>query len=354
MISEKRSVTLPGAFFMNQRQVDFLIVGQGIAGTLLSAELLSRGFAVCVLGQHPKGSASDLSSAIIQPLAGRRLIERKTQREEIEAAVTTYDRLSRQLETELFRSARLLRMHQEEAELSLYRHYTESGKPFVREASADESLSNFRDVRYGAHMIAPVYQIFPDRLLAVWRKFLLAGNAFIEGSVKYDELNLFPEAVKYQGVVARALVFCEGAGGRLNPFFPTTIMNKNRGEFLLLSIPDLDDSQLYQGPLRLIPKGSGLWWCGSNYRWQYNDLLPDDNWRSQTMGQLNKWLKLPFAVVDHCVSERPTTAGQKPLLLQHEFYRQLYFFNGLGTRGFSAGPLLASRMADFLTRPQDP
>lgn len=341
---------MPDAFFMSRKQVDFLVVGQGIAGTLLSAELLSRGYTVCVIGQANPHSASMLSSAIIQPLAGRRLQERPSLQHELGTALQCYGELSRMLQLELIRSLALLRIHQTAEEQSLYERHLASGNLFLTEAPSDSWNLLFRDSGYGAHLITPVYQIFPDRLLPAWRSFLINRGLFVEQPFVFSDLEFAEEGVRYGQWEARSLVFCEGTGGRANPFFPQTIMNKNRGEFLLLSIPDLAATRLYQGPFRLVPKGDGIWWCGSNYRWAYTDLQADTEWRKETLQGMEKWLRIPFRLIDHCVSERPTTAGQKPLLLQHSEYASLYFFNGLGTRGFSAGPSLARQMADMLTQ----
>lgn len=345
---------MPDAFFMSRKQVDFLVAGQGIAGTLLSAELLSRGYSVCVVGQSSPASASMYSSAIIQPLAGRKLQERASLRQEIDAALHCYGDLSQILQVELIQTLELLRMHQTAEEQALYESQYAAGNPFLSQPPSDSTLSLFSDSSYGAHLIAPVYQIFPDRLLQAWRLFLTKREAFVEEPFVFSELNLSENQVQYRQWDARSIVFCEGAVGRSNPFFTGTTMNKNRGEFLLLSIPGLVANRLYQGPFRLVPKGDGLWWCGSNYRWDYADLQPDIEWREQTLKRMAEWLRIPFRFVDHGVSERPTTAGQQPLLLQHPQHNTLYFFNGLGTRGFSAGPLLARQMADILTRHPGP
>jgi glycine/D-amino acid oxidase-like deaminating enzyme len=117
---------------------------------------------------------------------------------------------------------------------------------------------------------------------------------------------------------------------------------------LLVDIPALDISYIYHQQLRLVPAHEGLFWCGSNYRWDYNDLLPDQLWRQYATAVLNKWLRLPYTIIDHIVAERPTTAGQAPVVMLHPEIPSVAMLNGLGTRGFSMGPLLAKQMAKML------
>ena len=57
---------------MKQREVDFLIVGQGIVGTMLAFFLLKKNQRVLVIDKKIPGSASQHSSGIINPITGRR------------------------------------------------------------------------------------------------------------------------------------------------------------------------------------------------------------------------------------------------------------------------------------------
>jgi len=53
-------------------QVDFLIVGQGLAGSLLAKELLRRGRTVHVVDDRWKSSSSQVAAGLMTPLTGRR------------------------------------------------------------------------------------------------------------------------------------------------------------------------------------------------------------------------------------------------------------------------------------------
>src|SRR5690606_34402787 len=111
---------------------------------------------------------------------------------------------------------------------------------------------------------------------------------------------------------------------------------------LLIDIPDLKSDQIWHfGHTRLIPLGESKYWCGSNYRWEIEDVQPDADWRSETEALLKTYLRVPFIVRDHFVAERPTIAGQQPVFGFLKNHPQIGIFNGFGTRGFSLTPLLA-------------
>ncbi|GAA4452335.1 FAD-dependent oxidoreductase [Rurimicrobium arvi] len=336
--------------------VDYLILGQGLAGTLLSRELLSRGHSVYVTGRELRQSAGMHSSAVIQPLAGRKLHLRPQIEAEQSCARSVYQDFEAILQTDLLHEQSLLRFYTDAAEQELYEQALRNGTPFLNgtDSTDAEAASVFESPIFGMAKIAPVYRIDASLLLESWQNYLKERGVFSEANTA-DKLQINAgKPVVMEGLTADKLVYCEGSSGRANLLFPDTIMNRNRGEYLELHIPGLNERYLYQGALRLVPKGNHLWWCGSNYTWEYADMQPDAGWRQAALQSLQHWLKIPFTLIGHNVAERPTTAGQRPLLLQHEVYRHCYFFNGLGTRGYSAGPLLARQMADMLTQLPNP
>jgi 2-polyprenyl-6-methoxyphenol hydroxylase-like FAD-dependent oxidoreductase len=56
-------------------QKDFIIVGQGAAGTFLSWYLLKEGFDIIVIDQVDKKAASYTAAGMINPVTGRRIVK---------------------------------------------------------------------------------------------------------------------------------------------------------------------------------------------------------------------------------------------------------------------------------------
>ena len=54
-------------------QYDFLIVGQGIAGTTLAMELIAQGASVLVIDAYNKSSSSQVAAGLFNPIAFRRV-----------------------------------------------------------------------------------------------------------------------------------------------------------------------------------------------------------------------------------------------------------------------------------------
>lgn len=329
---------------------DILIIGQGIAGTLLSNELICAGKTVMLIDAADRHKASLVAAAVINPLIGKNWTIAKDAEMLIPFAVKTYKALGEKFEQNFLVEKDLLVYHQNAKEEQTFADQIKHRNPYLHDLNIPE-IENLEQIFYADNKIGkvkPVYTVEAVSLLRQWTSYLQAENSFETEKFDMTELKISTDRIAYKGISADKIVFCEGAAGRNNPLFPDVNFTTNRGDVLLLSIPGLSTEYLYQKGIRLVPRSDGLFWCGSNYTWKYDSLLPDKNWRSETEAQLQSWLKLPFETTDHLVAERPTTAGQQTLLLQSKLHKNVYFFNGLGTRGFSAGPFLANKMAQLL------
>ena len=54
---------------------DFLIIGQGIAGTLLAEELLENQQSVFIIDKYHPNSSSNIATGIVNPITGRKLVK---------------------------------------------------------------------------------------------------------------------------------------------------------------------------------------------------------------------------------------------------------------------------------------
>lgn len=345
----KRSVILRSAFFIVN--TDILIVGQGIAGTLLSYELMRAGCSVGMIDDRQRSKASLTAAAVINPLIGKTWSVARDADRVLPYALQTYDELGSLLSIPVVTQKDLIVFPEHEQEWAVLQSQSEKGNPYLSiTRSLSANAEAWSAIPGHCAKVSPVYVIDAVSLLHHWSAYCSRRNALYAEVYKPSEMVLSNQMVVYGALQAKCVVFCEGASGWQNALFPQLPFTRNRGDALLLRIPGLSRASLYQRKIRLVPFGDDLFWCGSNYNWTYADMKPDVSWSIQTEKQLRDWLQMPFEVVGHMVAERPTTAGQVPLLLQHEEHQNVFLFNGLGTRGFSAGPALAREMAEKVLR----
>lgn len=338
-------------------QPQYLIIGQGIAGTLLSYILWKHNKSFLVIDDpHKFPKASLVAGAVINPVNVNQWTVRGDDQQYIRTALETYQSMEETLGVSLVRKTAMLVFHENEYKCRLYDKAQSLHPDYVQEPDKAEILLSHRLFRheYDIGKVAPVWKVNAAELLSAWSGFLKSRGLIIQEYCKPEECRPTSKGMRYKDIIAEKIIFCEGAVAAHNPFFSKLPFNRNRGEALLLSVPELPAAYAYHHHIRLVPAKENLFWCGSNYRWQFDNLLPDQAWRLETETTLRQWLSIPFKVVDHVVAERPTTAGQHFFAAMHPTLPSVAILNGLGTKGFSYGPALSWALYRQLTDPNQP
>ncbi|HTO15532.1 MAG TPA: hypothetical protein VLZ83_07165 [Edaphocola sp.] len=303
-------------------QYPVLIIGQGIAGTLLSFELFQNNIPFKVIDNNSNNSASHLSGAALNPYSGKTEKGIKRRTEMYDAAMNSYTSIGNLLNSKIVNDFKLL----------IFDDPKESNK--LLDSNFTPNF-NYKEISKYDHVALVQNEI----LLKLWRRWLLKNDFLIEDSFQENELIINTEII-YRTEKYSKIIYCNGVAAMKQSLFSNIPFTKNRGDVLLLNIPELSEEYIYQiEKIRLLSKGNGIFWCGSNYIWEYEDMEPNKQWGAATLSILNRWLKLPFELKAHICAKRPTTAGQIPTIGWHPKNDLIGICNGLGTKGYSAGPL---------------
>ena len=95
---------------MNTETLDFLIVGQGLAGSLLAWEIVNRGASAKVVDENWHASSSLVAAGLINPISGKRLVLQERAGFFLDRAESTYENLAQALGTPVFYPTPLLRL----------------------------------------------------------------------------------------------------------------------------------------------------------------------------------------------------------------------------------------------------
>ncbi len=188
--------------------------------------------------------------------------------------------------------------------------------------------------------------------------WLAASAAWFEARGRLQRKKLDPAAVKpdRDGVIlpdgsrAAAVVFCEGAAARTNPWFPWVSWKCAKGEILTISAPELADERriVSRGGWLLPVDGAGTFRTGSTYVWNRLDETPTPEARAVLEERLRGWLRVPWNVIGHEAAVRPIIHQSLARMGRHPVHPALVFFNGLGSKGVLHGPRYARMLAEHL------
>lgn len=323
-----------------------LIIGQGIAGTVLAWKLLQRGVQVQIAEGNLPGNSSVPAAGIINPVTGKRFVKSWRLEEFFPVAQHTYLELEKVLNTAVWQAYPILRMlyTPEEANdwatrcaLPDYADYLDerpdagAWQPFVKSGIA------FGSIRKAARVHFP-------NLIGQFRQYARESGIFMDKVVDYDAAErLAPDF--------DAIVFCEGFRAAENPFFKDLAWQLAKGEALLLRLQQADQlREMLKKTMTLVPLGESIFWAGGSYQWHYPDLLPSHSEKEFILKHVSEMLVAPFDIVGHLAGVRPTTKDRRPLIGSSKTHPNLFIFNGLGTKGALLAPYWAEQLAAHLTQ----
>ncbi|MGI8951984.1 MAG: hypothetical protein ACR2FN_10415 [Chitinophagaceae bacterium] len=123
-----------------------------------------------------------------------------------------------------------------------------------------------------------------------------------------------------------------------------------KGEAIIAEISDLPRTNIYKQGISIVPWENNLFWIGSSYEWNYNNIYPTELFRKKIETQLNYWLKLPYKIIDHIAAERPANIERRPFVGLHPQHKNIGILNGMGTKGCSLAPYFAHQLTQHFLR----
>lgn len=333
---------------------DALIVGQGLAGSLLAWELKARGRSVLVLDDAAKNAASRVAAGLINPVTGPRLVKTPLADELLPGLTASLSDLERRLGTRFLHRMPLLRRFDSERTQEFwqrrvqdpaYRDYLDQ-RPRMPEdlAPCDAPLGGFAQEQTGRLDTAALI----DRL----RDWLGADSSVRDASIDYRDIRVSPQKVRWRNLIADKILFCEGYRLSANPWFDWLPLQPAKGEILTFEARDALQPRILIAGRWLVPIGERRFRFGATYDWNQLDEEPTQASQDRLLADLTAGfpaLARSATLHDHRAGVRPGTRDRHPFVGMHPQLPSVGVFNGFGSKGSLTIPWYAQRFADFLT-----
>ena len=331
-------------------QVNYIIVGQGLAGTLLAHYLLQAGKTIHIFDDKHRGSSSLVAAGIINPVTGRRVVKSWMIDTLIPHAKSIYQELEHKFGIKIFHEKNIVRalFSKKEEDLWLEKTAHPSVEKYILEA---DDLGEFQDkveAVYAVGEIQQTAQVDMSLLLKTYEAYFLQQKNISHEKFNHQAVQFENGQVVYNNVKADKIIFCEGHQGRFNPFFDKKGFEVAKGEVLLVKIPNANFQKILKHKLFIVPIQNDLYWVGSTYDWEIPHDQPTEEAKQLLIFKLKKFLQVPFEVVEHQAAIRPTTFDRRPLIGLHPENELIGILNGMGTKGASLAPYFTKMFVDFL------
>lgn len=327
---------------------DFLVCGQGLAGSLLAWQLLKAGKRVLVIDEGSTHTSSHIAAGMFTPISGKRMVKSWMTDELYPVMAATYRELEQELGVDFLhlKNIQLSFASIKEQNDFFSALNDKTGKYVLEHITVNPGLQ----APFGAVEITESGWLNTSVFLTAFKEYLLKQQAYQQLNIRHKQFVWNGNGWVYDNIQANHVVFCEGYRNRQNPFFSFAEVIENKGDVFLLETQALDDHKIYKRGAYAVHLEQNKFKAGSTYKWNEADATPTQAGYEELKTKTDALINGPYSILTHFAGIRPTTRDRRPILGSHPAHFNLHIFNGLGTKGVSLAPYFSLVMCDYLLK----
>lgn len=330
--------------------VDYLIIGQGIAGSVMALTLEGRGKSVAVMGRPELSASSRIAAGVYNPFNFRRTSLVWKGEEAAIIARDFYESFAKTSGRQFHSHKRIVRLLASEEERAEWETYSSSpDAKFVVQGVKTPEKHNHLLAPYGAGIVTLAGMLDTYTFLLAVRDHFSKRGYYIEEKCVHGRFSHNENSVVYDSRIEAAhVIFCEGHLATGNPFFDSRVIAPTKGELIHVTIPGFNMPAIVNGQAYLAPLGKDAYVCGATFNPGKSDEEITAAGKEELMAKLKGMTDLPFEVVGHYAGVRPAGRDRKPVIGRSRHNGNFSIFNGFGSKAVLLAPLLAQTLAYHL------
>ncbi len=328
----------------------YLIVGQGIAGSVLAFTFFRRAIPFSLVDLPVSQASSRVAAGLFTPITGQRMVKTWKADQIFPFLHHFYAEMQDFFQKKFFFPLPIYRPFDSVEKQNQW--LAESAEPALR----DFVNTNFDTQLYekavyqalgGLQMKQSGYLNVPE-MLETMRIFLEQNQLLISAKLEEKDIILEEKGIFWKNETYQKIIFCRGMADGESPFFDFLPFRPTKGETLTVKLLEGKIDHIISRNGWILPLSSGLYKVGATYDWHDRTEIPTENARKELCEKLDKLIRLPYEIVRQEAGIRPTTIDRRPFIGISPKNDNVLIFNGLGTKGVSLAPFWATHLADFL------
>lgn len=331
------------------KKFDYIIVGQGLAGTCLAFQLRCQNKSVFVIDKHRENTSSKVALGVYNPMVLKRFTPCWKVEEQLEPLYNFLDTFESIFDKTIHTRVKLFRKFNNVFEQNLWSEKSQKSRLI--------SFMNPELIRYNHPNITSVFgfgevycagKVDLPEMISLFRRKLVSEKLLLNEEFDFNALNVENNIVIYKNYEASKIVFCEGSRLPKNPFFNDLPLMRTKGELLIVELKNLKLKDILKSSITLLPLGKDLYKVGATFNWEQKDDICTESAKEELLDKLKDLVHIQPRLIKHQAALRPTVKDRRALLGSHSKYSHVYVFNGLGTRGLLLAPYLSLQLIQYM------
>ncbi|WP_020527484.1 NAD(P)/FAD-dependent oxidoreductase [Flexithrix dorotheae] len=333
-------------------ELDYLIIGQGIAGTILSHTFIQNGKKVMVVDNGKKHISSRIAAGIFNPITGRKMVKTWYGDHLFPFFHQFYPEFENFLDCSFFHQLKVY--HPFDTQEKQNDWLAAMGEPkFQDYVGGFEDGKEYQGIVKGDFGGMKVHQagyVDISLMLDEYRKWLDKNNFLIAEEFSEREMSFEEDFIQWKDFSAKKVIFCDGTGSTKSSFFHWLPFRPVKGELLVVKLASEPICEIISRGCWVLPVGNGLYKVGATYDHSELNFSPSEKGRMILEERLQALLKIPYEIVDQKAGVRPATYDRRPFIGIHPENPKIGIFNGLGAKGISLAPYFANMFYNHLEK----
>ena len=327
---------------------DYLIVGSGLAG-IAFAETARRNGKSIVVFDNASQNSSRIAAGLYNPVVLKRFSGTAQAQQQLDYLKTFYEVLESHLQRKFNFELPIFRRFFSAEEQNNWFQSSEKAslKDFLSPHLVREEFEGI-NAPFSFGKVLQTGWVNTESLLKYYHQELSLLGQLRQEAFMHENLKFHEGQISYNNITARNIIFAEGFGLHVNPYFNYLPLDGTKGELLLIEAPNLKLDVIVNASVYILPLGGNLFKVGATYNWDDKSATPTFAGKQELIQKLNDIVTCDYKIISHLAGVRPTVKDRKPLVGTHYVHKRMHILNGLGTRGVMLGPFMAKILYDAI------
>lgn len=325
---------------------DFIILGQGLAGTTLALFLLEEGYTVRIIDQGLEKSSSVVAAGMWNPVSFKRTSKTWKADFFIPLMKDTFSKFEQQLGVSFINEVDLVRLFPDIKSANDW-----DARPELDSYLTSERIDQIEDtvehpfgygiVKQAGWMNLPVF-LNAARLLFK-EKEILSEQAVLE-----SDLLLTDNGVRVHEHEANRIIVCNGSAMKGWQYFSHIPLTRNKGQVLRVKMSEFEFDKILNFYHFIIPLSQREYRLGSTYEFDVPEADPTEEVKDLLVKSAQETIKTSIDVIEHKAGYRPTIRDRRPVVGFLKEEPRIGLFNGLGSKGVMTAPYAALELIEHI------